>query len=234
VIALAIYSLKRAGALEMQAGGSLTRLAGEAQPENPLESRVWLDVVPGATLAGLLASPALRASIEGRCSFYRSKLEREGLLTTADDKQRATMAAIVAGAALGALAAYKILVALAYGHKNVGFLFLEAGVALFLLFLSAQHVRRSSANARGKAYLEQFSTAFSGPPRGLGADRGIGAGVALALVGAVGFAALEGTADEAFAREFKKNGGGSDGGGGCSSGDGGGGGGCGGCGGGGD
>jgi uncharacterized protein (TIGR04222 family) len=238
-IGLAIYSLQRRALIEIQPGGGMTAIAGLDQPTHAIEARALDEVGSVSTLRELMGSAALRASVAGKCEVLRERLARQGLLKPDGANGRAFSLGALAGLALGGLAVAKIVAAEAHGHKNVGFLCIEAAVALGLLFFSVLTVTRTAANARGRAYLRQFKTAYSGrifdlPGRDSRFDPAA-AGVALIAVGAIGFEALYGTSEEAIAREFKRQsaggadgGGGGDGGGGC----GGGGGGCGGCGGG--
>jgi uncharacterized protein (TIGR04222 family) len=241
VISLAIYSLKRSQTIEMQAGGNVTSVPSLGPPANPLEARVLEELGPGASLGQVLSSRDLRASIFGQCETFRQRLARQDLVMTDAARQKTWGLGIAAAIALGGLAALKIFVAQSHGHKNVGFLFGVAIVAVMALIWSVKVATRSVANRRGRAYLERVKSAYvsgSGPQASGGSYFDpIASAAALLAVGAIGLEALHGTSDEAFAREFVKNSGGgasgscSNSGGGCG---GGGGGGCGGCGGGGD
>jgi uncharacterized protein (TIGR04222 family) len=237
VIQLAAYALKCREMIEMQAGGRIARVSGLADPTNPIEARVLDEVGLGETASNLLSSRALRASLEGKCEIFRQRLERQDLIAKASARARAYGLTAIAGAALVALAAWKIVVAEGRHHHNVGFLFAEAAAAVVLLVVSVQIATRSPASQRGRAYLNRLKAAYSGHATALASSTSrfdpVASGLALAAVGALGFSALRGTSDEAFAREFNKNSA-SGGGGGCGSGGGDGGGGCGGCGGGGD
>jgi uncharacterized protein (TIGR04222 family) len=236
VIQLAAYALKCGEMIEMQAGGRIARVSGLADPTNPIEMRVLDEVGLGETASNLLSSRALRASLEGKCETFRQRLERQDLIATGSARARAYGLAVLAGAALVALAAWKIVVAEMRHHHNVGFLFAEAAVAVVLILVSVRIATRSPASQRGRAYLNRLKAAYSGHATALASSTNrfdpVASGLALAAVGALGFSALRGTSDEAFANEFNKNSG--SGGGSCSSGGGDGGGGCGGCGGGGD
>jgi len=238
VIQLAAYALKCREMIEMQAGGRIARVSGLADPTNPIETRVLDEVGLGETASGLLSSRALRASLEGKCETFRQRLERQDLIATGSPRARAYALTALTGAALVALAAWKIVVAEGRHHHNVGFLFAEAAAVVVLLVVSVQIATRSPASQRGRAYLNRLKAAYSGHATALASSTSrfdpVASGLALAAVGALGFSALRGTSDEAFAREFTKNSGSGGDGGSCSSGGGDGGGGCGGCGGGGD
>jgi uncharacterized protein (TIGR04222 family) len=240
VISLAIYSLKRSQTIEMQAGGNVTSVPGLGPPANPLEARVLEELGVGASLGQLFGSRDLRASIFSQCVTFRQRLARQDLVLTDAARNKVRGLGIAAAIALGGLAALKIFVAQSHGHKNVGFLFGAAIVAIMALIWSVKVVTRPVANRRGRAYLERVQSAYAsggGPQASAGSDFDpIASDASLLVVGAIGLEALHGTPDEAFAREFVKNsGGGASGGCGSSGGGcGGGGGGCGGCGGGGD
>jgi uncharacterized protein (TIGR04222 family) len=240
VIGLAIYSLKRSQTIEMQAGGHVTRVPGLGPPANPLEARVLEELGVGASLGQLFGSRDLRASIFGQCETFRQHLARQDLVMTEAARYKARGLGIAAAIVLGGLAALKIFVAQSHGHKNVGFLFGAAIVAIMALIWSVKVVTRPVANRRGRAYLERVKSAYvwGGGPQASGGSSfdPVASAAALLAVGAIGLEALHGTPDEAFAREFIRNsGGGASGGCGSSGGGcGGGGGGCGGCGGGGD
>ena len=240
VICLAVYSLKRSQMIEMQAGGRVTSVPGLGPPANPLEARVLEELGPGASLNQLLGSRDLRASILGQCETFRQRLARQDLVMTDAARQKARALGIAAAIALGGLAALKVSVAQSHGHNNVGFLFGAAIVAIMALIVSVKIATRPVANRRGRAYLERVKSAYvwGGGPQTSGGSQfdSVASAAALLVVGAIGLGALNGTPDEAFAREFMRNSGGGASGG-CGSGGGcggGGGGGCGGCGGGGD
>jgi uncharacterized protein (TIGR04222 family) len=238
VIQLAAYALKCRQMIEIQAGGRVARVSGLADPTNPIETRVLEEVGLGETASNLLKSGSLRASLQSKCETFRQRLERQDLVATGSARARAYALTALAGAALVALAAWKIVVALTHHHKNVGFLFIEATAAIVLLVVSVQIVTRSPASQRGRASLNRLKAAYSGYATALASSTSrfdpVASGLALAAVGALGFSALRGTSDEAFANEFTKNSSNGGGGGSCGSGGGDGGGGCGGCGGGGD
>jgi uncharacterized protein (TIGR04222 family) len=232
VIGVALYALKRAGAIEMLANGRLAVIGGPARPRDPIEEAVLREIDASGKARDLPRASSARAEVAPLFAARERRLDALGLLNTPQFSRRVVGFALPIGFCLFALAAVKIDVAIGHGHRNVGFLVLETGIALIALAANASAIARRTANARGRAYLDQMKIAYhretpSADPAANWA--------ALALVGAYGFEVLRDGPDAAFAQQMRRHVGGGDGGGG--GGDGGsgcgGGGGCGGCGGGG-
>jgi len=239
VIGIAVYALKRGETIEMSSNGDLRKVPGLAEPINPVEGCVFREIGAASSVSALLGSRSLRTEILDLCEVFKQRLAKQDLVMTDEARGWALVFAIVAILALVVLAALKIEVAEMHGHNNVGFLICEGVVAFVLMIWSVKSVWTSVANRRGREWLDRVKTAYAGridsTTSALPGDS-VAAAAMLAAVAALGFVALHGTADEAFAREFARSSGssgsGGDGGGSC--GGGGGGGGCGGCGGGGD
>ena len=182
--------------------------------------------------AGGMAPDLIRAE----STRYQQRLSEEQLLTPAETREAAWRIGRRGAALILGLGGYKLLVALAAGRTNVGFLIILGLGALLLLVRLSRPDRLSS---RGRAYLRRLQLAFEslrGQSTLTAADPSL-----LLLVGLFGVGALTGTPYDQYQQMFRKSAtsGGSCGGG-CGScggggggGDGGGcGGGCGGCGGG--
>lgn len=237
VIWVAVYALKRAGFMAINGKGQLARTGASGRPGDALEARVLQALGSGIAAKDLIHSAGLLDDVKLMMQPRRARLELQGLLIRDGARQRGVAIAALVAALLIALAGYKIAVALQHGRHNVGFLFIEAFAAALILFLSARFVLSKKASSRGKAYLEQFKSAYSGD--GPAKLSSVPDYVALALVGAFGYEILAGGPDAALAQQVKSlsrgDGGSSCGSSSssCSGGDsGGGGGGCGGCGGG--
>ena len=230
VIWVAVYALKRAGLIELTDKGRFAPTDAMTPTADPLEARVLRAIGAGVESKDLVRDGALRADIANLCEPRRRHLLGQGLLNTGAARVRANLLATLGALGLIALAFYKMEIALAHGHRNVGFLIAEAAAAVFILFFSVNTAVLSSASRRGRAFLTQMKTAYQ--------DRGsspLGDAAALAMVGVFGYEILRGGPDAALAEHVKSlsrsDGGSSCSSSSCSSGDGGGGG-CGGCGGG--
>ena len=144
---------------------------------------------------------------------------------------------------LNAYALARISYSVAHGHNNFGLLIAEAIIMTVVAIIICANAAQVVATGRGRDYLRQFKVAYSdyGSRSGNAGAPGVGGGSSapLTLVAALGFGALVGTSDAAFAsiynRHLRPSGSGGDSNSSsCSSGGDSGGGGCGGCGGGGD
>ncbi len=236
VVWLAIYALKRAGLIELTNRGKLQRL-GDGRPSNRYEAAVLSAIGPSSTPSAIIRDRSPGGSTPSLLRALESSLAARGLVRSPESRTRTLRLAWCIGGALVAIAAYKVVVATAHGHRNVGGLFIECGIFLIILLLAARLILRRRANTRGRTYLDRVKLAYERPrpnaagPAGAGVDP-----VNMLLVGVYGFQVLTGTPDAAFAKQAQlAQSSGSDGGGGssCSGGGGsgcGGGGGCGGCG----
>jgi uncharacterized protein (TIGR04222 family) len=230
VVWLAIYALKRAGLVELTKGGKLQRLEG-AGPSNRYEADVLNAVGPGSTPSAIIRAPG--GAVSSLLRTLESSLAARGLVRSPESRRRTAGLAWWVGGALFAIAGYKVIVATAHGHRNVGGLFIECGIAMLILLLAARFILRQRANTRGRLYLDRVKLAYE-RPRPNSAGAGLDP-VNMLLVGVYGFQVLTGTPDAAFAKQAQmaQSSGGCGGGSSCSGGGGsgcGGGGGCGGCG----
>jgi uncharacterized protein (TIGR04222 family) len=237
VIRTAIYALHRRGLIGLPDKDRINPTGAEAQELTAIERLVFSAISTGPKISALFADKYLRAALESACAAYEQRLSAQQLLAPPEARRAARLALAAAGALLIALAGYKTFAALMHGRSNLGFLFIEAAAACVILFLVFRRATAGNYSKRGKAYLEQVQTAYSGH---LGALSAAGAGgggsaaidgAALLMVGLFGFAILKDTPHAALAQAFAQSSGSGGDGGGC--GGGGGGGGCGGCGGGG-
>ena len=173
-----------------------------------------------------------------------ARMREQDLLKPAGAGARVLLPGLLVIGTLNAYAVARIVNSLAHGHSNVGLLVAEAIIMSIVAMIICASAARVVTTRRGRDYLSQFKVAYSdfsprsANPTNFAAQDNPSA--PLAIVAALGFGALAGTSDEAFATVYNKHlrpaGSGGDGGSSCGSGggDGGGGGGCGGCGGGGD
>lgn len=93
------------------------------------------------------------------CRFYEQRLHSEQLLTSPEIRGGVRLIGLLGALIIVGLGGYKLLVALANGRFNVGFLVIMGIVALIVLLLICQTPRLSQ---RGKTYLKQLSLAFDG------------------------------------------------------------------------
>jgi uncharacterized protein (TIGR04222 family) len=242
VIRTAIYALRRRGLMGLPVKDRITPTGAEAQELTDqelteIERLVFSAISTGPKISALFADKYLRGALESACAAYQQRLSAQQLLAPPEARRAARLTLAVAGALLIALAGYKTSAAVMHGHSNLGFLFLETAAACVILFWVFQRATAGNSSKRGKAYLAQVQTAYSGHLGALSsAEAGGGGsaaidGAALLMVGLFGFAILKDTPDAALAQAFAQSSGSGGDGGGC--GGGGGGGGCGGCGGGG-
>ena len=237
VVWLAIYALKRAGFLAMSDSGQLRPLARDGSPKDACEARVLGEIGQGCAASAIAAGTAAKRTLHGAFDTRLRNLEAQSLVRGSAVRERVRRLAWSFGVALALLAVYKLFVAEAHGHRNVGFLVFACVFTLVALTIVGQRFGMAKPTARGRALLERVKLAYSEAPKSAADTASFGADPALLLtVAAVGFAALSGGPDAAFAQQARKSdgsGGGCSSGSSCSSGgDGGGGGGCGGCGGG--
>jgi uncharacterized protein (TIGR04222 family) len=150
----------RAGELHARDGDAATAVTA------PIE-RVLLESCQSARSAALLDR---QASIQAVAESYRVALADSGLVPSDEmrsARKRLTRAAILA---LAALAAVKILYALATGHQNVAFLVLLAALAA----IAISSIARDHRTRLGNETLQNLRTLFARvkrEPRPLGPDQ---------------------------------------------------------------
>jgi uncharacterized protein (TIGR04222 family) len=235
VIGVALYALKRMGAIALDDKGQLAPIGGGASPRHPIEAAVLGQIGSRVEARQASNSYILRSGVEPCLAPLIRRLGNQGLLTTSRFRRFAVSVAALIGACLIGLATLKISVALATGHRNVGFLVVETILALIALGFNVAFVAWRPASARGRAYLRRARLSLSGEAiHEADSAPSFANAAALALVGAYGFQVLRYGPDAGFAKAIQRRSsgdGGGDGGGG-GGGSCGGGGGCGGCGGG--
>ena len=186
---------------------------------------------PGSKVAAICSDPRLGRRLAKLVAPMRDRLDSLGLLLSGADRLRAWSIVAAAMALLIALALYKLEAAALHGRHNIGFLILEAIAAAAALVVVGALRTSGVANSRGKLYLRRLRDAYSG--RAPGADAAFDPAanaIPLTLVGAMGFAMLDGDLRAALTRRAGNGSGDGWSSSSCSSGgDGGGGGGCGGC-----
>ncbi|AUT02292.1 TIGR04222 domain-containing membrane protein [Nostoc sp. CENA543] len=123
----------------------------------PIENAVFQKIsIPSTATASLwLASQVVQPYSHN----YEEQLHSEQLLTTTNHHQWRIQVGLIGAMIIFSLGGYKLLIALAKGRYNVGFLIIM-GVAsiIWLMWLVS---KRSLLNDRGKKYLQQLQETFS-------------------------------------------------------------------------
>ena len=101
---------------------------------------------------------SISQKLEQYCTVYKHRLNNEQLLYL-DNWQKSNITIVLIGAIIiFGLGAYKLLLALAKRHHNIGFLIAMGVVStIFLLWLVT---KRSRISYRGQAYLQQLQQTF--------------------------------------------------------------------------
>jgi uncharacterized protein (TIGR04222 family) len=239
-----IYDLCRRGHLRLQKEESI--LPGDQAPPGdaltPLEAALVRAVGAGVKIAKIFSDKRLAAEAERILAPVRMRLLGRELLRPDGVVTAGCWSFGLGALLLGGLALAKIRIGLQL-QRPVDFLIALSIVGLVFLMLLTIALCSRRTSKRGRAYLKDVRSAYSGRIRdalrnfhaaSIGPSTSPAATTAavLLLVGLDGFNALKGTPDAIFAKAFAQ---GSNGGGGCGSscggGGGDGGGGCGGCGG---
>ena len=101
----------------------------------------------------------LPAQVQEHCEPIEEALREERLLMPVEARQAVRRVGLVGGLVIVALGGYKLLVALAKGRTNVGFLLVFAAVGLVALILTCRLPRLTQ---RGRDYLDRLRDAFEG------------------------------------------------------------------------
>jgi uncharacterized protein (TIGR04222 family) len=143
----------------------------------------------------------LRPEIANYCAPYEQRLQREQLLMSPAWKNTAWLIVIACALVIIGLGGYKLIVALAKGRHNVGFLIIMGLIALVVLFNIG---RPSHLSRRGEAYLRRLQQAFE-QLKGQAAKIAEAADQSLLLlVGLFGVGVLSGTAYEYYQQLFRR------------------------------
>lgn len=213
-----VFALVQKGLLRMTPTGRDTVIEREPTPSERQQlsmiERRALDWFAGPQKASdLFKASGLSERLKPFCAEHEQRLQNEKLLTTDDTRQTARLTTLAAASGIVGLGAYKLIVAIAEGRYNVGFLILMAVVGIIVL-VKVSGVPRVSR--RGRAYLERLQTAFQLSKRqamaapALAAD---GANYATAhafdpslvlLVGVFGVGALAGTPFDYYQQSFQR------------------------------
>jgi uncharacterized protein (TIGR04222 family) len=223
---------------------------------SPIEARIMKWSGFPAAPAQIFQSGGIPALITETCAQYHDDLAEKNLLAPPEMKQLGAWLLTLGWALIMGLGAYKVAVAAAKGHRNVGFLIVIGGFGLFALAVVCLVLPRTSR--LGTAYLEQLKLAYSGLKNQVHPIDDVNSALTMAgdpgargrlkdpsvyspcllMVGIFGIASLTDTPMSGLTTMFKQGasssggcGGGCGGGAGCGGGGGGCGGGCGGCGG---
>ena len=141
-------------------------------------------------LTGLHNEARLVALAERRAGELESPLRDELLLMPGEARSLARSVAWLAGTLLLLLAGYKLGVAVAKGHHNVGFLIVSTVLAVFGVAVAATLPRQTW---RGSDYLDRLRRAFGGWSDRLREEPGVGASPnAVLAVALLGYSALAG------------------------------------------
>jgi len=203
---------------------------------SPLQRPVFDLFRTSKPAAELFSDSSLKEWFRVRCAEAELRLKQYRLLTPREVKQKGYQTAFLAALVVLGLGGYKLLVALAKGKTNVGFLIAMAvfGTVAAVLVCKAPRISR-----RGKAYISKLQARYSRLKAGITRlTQAVDDSALIFAVALFGISALEGTPYATLVAIFRQAtspsggcggsgcGGGGCGGGGC------GGGGCGGCGGG--
>ncbi len=161
VIRTGLFSLLRQGYVEVIASKtkrfasavSKLRQADFPPPSaalTPLERALFRACEPTATPADLFRNKGVAAEFEPYCEAYREGLESEGLILPEEIKRAALPTWAIAAFVLLALAGYKLVVAMAKGRTNVGFLLTMVPFALIILTIVVAIAAARRRTARGE------------------------------------------------------------------------------------
>lgn len=207
----AIVDLHARGLLELDGsieGVTRVRQTDGASPDavarlDPLERAAYGYFENGGkTVAVAFRDPAFRAAIEQRCEKWREEFENRKLITTAAMRRSAPIVGIVGVMVIGAMGAYKALVALDRGRTNIGYLIIIGVVGIVMSAVLGRIGRLTTA---GRRYISQLQDAFGAvreravspqPTSGYSPDLPLG-------VGLFGTALLAGTAYSYLAPELR-------------------------------
>lgn len=123
----------------------------------PIEQRALDWFTRSRKPAEMFKTAELAAQLKPFCAAYEQRLQGERLLVTDDIRQTARLVALAGASVVLGLGAYKLIVAVAEGRFNVGFLVFLGIVGAVVLIRVCRAPRVSS---RGRAYLERLRLAF--------------------------------------------------------------------------
>jgi uncharacterized protein (TIGR04222 family) len=163
VLAVVLYDLCRRGYLQiLQAGVSGPSIGrsegtGELGLLSNFERAVFGEIKGPRPVEELRTDRRLAVLSEQYCTKLEKPLENDLLLMPEDCKSKALRLGWHAALCLLVLALYKVLVALAKGRQNVGFLII-LGIVGVMVVVSVARLPRITRH--GKAYLDRLSLAF--------------------------------------------------------------------------
>ncbi|WP_414578900.1 TIGR04222 domain-containing membrane protein [Anabaena sp. CCY 9402-a] len=129
----------------------------DISPLKPIEQEVFQKFsVPSAAITSLTSATQ---SVESYCHIYEGQLHNEQLLSAANWQEWKMKVALIGGMIIFSLGGYKLIIALAKGRYNVGFLIIMGVVSIIWLF--GQVNGRSRLSYRGYKYLQQLEEAFA-------------------------------------------------------------------------
>ena len=123
---------------------------------NPIEDTVFGHFAVSSTAAKIFQS-TLSSSVKRQCNKYQIKLEQEKFIFSESDSGFLNIVMVIGLLVIIGLGGYKLIVALAKGRLNVGFLIIMAVVSTFLYLGFCKPPRMSS---RGRKYLERLQLAY--------------------------------------------------------------------------
>lgn len=217
VTRLVVFDLIRRGYLKTTGEGMSSRIErNDTRPReplmDPLDRNVFDYFATRRDAKDLFRPGGLAKHIEDWCEPVRWNLYEAEMLSAAERYRLALVTGLCGALLILTIGGYKLCIALAKGHTNVGFLILMAVLGLMILAVACCVPRTTW---RGRAYLRQLTTAFEGLK--LTADEPVatGADSALLLLPALfGIGALSSTSYGPIRDLFRKAAAGS-GGGGC-------------------
>ncbi len=124
---------------------------------NPVEDTVFAHFAVSST-ANQIFQSTLSSSVKRLCNKYQIKLEQEKFIFNESDSGFLNVVMIIGLLVIVGLGGYKLIIALAKGRLNVGFLVV---MALASTFLYVGFCKPSRMSRRGRKYLDRLQLAYS-------------------------------------------------------------------------
>lgn len=201
VLAVVLYDLCRRGYLQIlqaaERGPMIGRPDGVGQLGllSDFERTVFGEIKIPRPVVDLGKDERLAALTEQHCAELEEPLKDNLLMMPPECQREALGVGWAAAVCLLVLASYKIMVALAKGRQNVGFLFV-LGITGAVAVLVAARLPRLTG--QGKAYLDRLCLAFEDwPARIAGSPEAVTDPAAVMAIALIGLPALAGTTMQA-------------------------------------
>ncbi len=125
---------------------------------SPIEARIMKWSGFPAAPARIFQSGGIPAQVADTCAHYQDELAEKNLLAPPEMKQLGRWLFAIGWMLILGLGGYKVAVAAAKGHHNVGLLIVFGGVGLVALALACLVLPRTSR--LGRAYLQELKLAY--------------------------------------------------------------------------